>query len=111
MASYKPQGNLRGDSLRALVGRPLVPFFDEQSNVNESLQEDKQSGSAGLAVPVREFTKEGYFEPAQLVRSSAEVEPKPERTRSRASPIPSSPTDPSAAAATAALCALFKIGQ
>ncbi|KAF1321480.1 Palmitoyl-protein thioesterase 1, partial [Globisporangium splendens] len=48
---------------RDLVGRPLVPFFDAQDNVNDALTADATMGFERMDVDARVWNKElGYFE-------------------------------------------------
>jgi hypothetical protein len=51
-------------SSRDLVGRPLVPYFDAEENVNATLEVDASAGAhEQLEVDARVWNKElGYFE-------------------------------------------------
>lgn len=51
-------------SSRDLVGRPLVPYFDAEENVNAALEVDASAGAhEQLEVDARVWNKElGYFE-------------------------------------------------
>lgn len=51
-------------SSRDLVGRPLVPFFDAEENVNAALEVDASAGGhEQIEVDARVWNKElGYFE-------------------------------------------------
>ena len=55
------QGGQGGGLPADLVGRPLVPFFDEGEVVNEQLA-TKQSSRENMQVDARVWNPEGYFE-------------------------------------------------
>ncbi|TYZ64031.1 hypothetical protein PybrP1_011889 [[Pythium] brassicae (nom. inval.)] len=58
---------------RELVGRPLVPFFDADDNVNDTLAADASRSFESLDVDARVWNRElGYFEyPSEPVTTTA----------------------------------------
>lgn len=58
---------------RELVGRPLVPFFDADDNVNDALTADASRSFESLDVDARVWNRElGYFEyPSDQTASSS----------------------------------------
>lgn len=58
---------------RELVGRPLVPFFDADDNVNDTLAADASRSFESLDVDARVWNRElGYFEyPSEVATTTA----------------------------------------
>lgn len=71
-------------SSRDLVGRPLVPFFDANENVNDALAADASMSFESLDVDARVWNKElGYFEyPSDQTASSSDGSASTQRSQS-----------------------------